>query len=75
VAACTTATRSFTYGSAPGVPVADHTEVLHLIDAHRLYGQRLGWIDAHLLASALLTGRELWTSDRLLHALADRVGL
>ena len=40
----------------PGVPVADHTEVLHLIDAHRLYGQGLGWIDAHLLASALLTG-------------------
>ena len=59
----------------PGVPVADHTEVLHLIDAHRLYGQGLGWIDAHLLASALLTGCELWTSDRLLHALAGRVGL
>lgn len=55
----------------PGVPIADHTEVLHLIDAHRLYGQGLGWVDAHLLASALLTGCELWTSDRLLHTLAD----
>ena len=59
----------------PGAPVADHTEVLHLINAHRLYGQGLGWIDAHLLASALLIGCELWTSDRLLHALASRVGL
>ena len=59
----------------PSVPVADHSEVLHLINTHRLYGQGLGWIDAHLLASALLTGCELWTSDRLLHTLADRVGL
>ena len=59
----------------PGVPIADHTEVLHLIDSHRLYGQGLGWIDAHLLASAVLSECELWTSDRLLHALADRVGL
>jgi predicted nucleic acid-binding protein len=59
----------------PGTPVADHTEVLHLINTHRLYGQGLGWIDAHLLVSALRTGCELWTSDRLLHALADRVGL
>ncbi len=59
----------------PEAPVADHTEVLHLINTHRLYGQGLGWIDAHLLVSALLTGYELWTSDRLLHTLADRVGL
>jgi len=59
----------------PGTPVADRFEVLHLINAHRLYGQGLGWIDAHLLASALITGCELWTSDRLLHTLADQVGL
>ena len=59
----------------PGAPVADHSEVLHLINAHRLYGHGLGWIDVHLLASALITGCELWTSDRLLHTLADRVGL
>ena len=59
----------------PGAPVADHSEVLHLINAHRLYGKGVGWIDIHLLASALLIGCELWTSDRLLHALADRVGL
>ncbi|HSL05293.1 MAG TPA: DUF3332 family protein [Nitrospiraceae bacterium] len=57
-------------GSAARAPVADHSKVLHLINAHRLYGQGLGWIDAHLLASALLTGCELWTSDRPLHALS-----
>ena len=59
----------------PGAPVADHSEVLHLINAQRLYGRGLGWIDAHLLTSALLAGCELWTLDRLLHTLADRVDL
>ena len=61
--------------SLPGVPVADHAEVLRLINSRRLYGQGLGWIDAHLLTSAVLVGCELWTSDRLLHVLADRVKL
>ena len=59
----------------PGALVADHSEVLHLLNTHRLYGQGLGWIDAHLLASALHIGCELWTSDRLLHTLAERLGL
>ena len=59
----------------PEGPLADHPKVLHLVNAHRLYGQGLGWIDAHLLASASLSECELWTSDRLLHMLADQVGL
>lgn len=59
----------------PGARLADHAEVLHLINSHRLYGQGLGWIDAHLLASAMLTGCELWTLDLRLHALAARVEL
>jgi hypothetical protein len=30
---------------------------------HRLFGRGIGWIDAHLLASAMLTGASLWTLD------------
>ncbi len=57
----------------PSAEVAGHEEVLQLIDTRRLWGQGLGWIDAHLLASALLTGCELWTRDRSLHAAARRL--
>lgn len=45
---------------------AEHFEVVHLVDAHRLYGCGLGWIDMHLLASAVLTECGLWSLDKQL---------
>ncbi len=48
----------------PAAQVAEHTEVLHLVSSHGLLGQGIGWIDAHLLASTLLTGCTLWTFDK-----------
>ena len=44
------------------VVVADR-EVRQLIEARRLHGRGLGWVDAHLLASCLVSGTELWTLD------------
>ena len=52
----------------PAAVVAKHEEVLYLIESHHLMGRGLGFIDVHLLASALLTGVLLWTADRRLHA-------
>ena len=48
----------------PAVQVAEHSEVLHLVSSHGLSGQGVGWIDAHLLASTLLTSCTLWTFDK-----------
>ena len=48
----------------PQARVAEHEEVLHLLEGRHLYGRGLGWVDAHLLASALLTGCTLWTFDK-----------
>jgi len=48
----------------PQARVAEHEEVLHLLVGRRLHGRGLGWVDAHLLASALLTGCTLWTLDK-----------
>ncbi|MEI6171362.1 MAG: hypothetical protein WCQ45_02620 [bacterium] len=39
----------------PQARVAEHDEVLRFIEARRLSGRGLGFIDAHLLASAALT--------------------
>ncbi len=50
----------------PHVQVAEHHEVLHLLETRRLYGRGLGWVDAHLLASSLLTGCRVWTLDKAL---------
>lgn len=54
----------------PSAVVADHHEVLRLIEERRLWGKGIGWVDAHLLASVLLTGCPLWTLDRRLHVVA-----
>ena len=56
----------------PVVPVAEDEEVLALLDRAKLYGRGLGWIDAHLLASAMLGDCAIWTLDASLkHAAAD----
>lgn len=51
-------------------------EAIALIDSKRLYGLGCGLIDMLLLASTLLTaGAALWTLDKRLNALAERVGV
>jgi predicted nucleic acid-binding protein len=52
-------------------PVATDSEALALIERYRLMGQGIGYVDVHLLASALLmeTGR-FWTRDRRLRGAA-----
>ena len=58
----------------PEARLADHHEVLHLMESRRLYGCGLDWIDAHLLASALLTDCDVWTRDRPLKVASARLG-
>jgi predicted nucleic acid-binding protein len=50
----------------PSAPVARQHEVLHLLQERHLYGRGLGWIDAHLLASARLMDCPIWTLDKTL---------
>lgn len=54
----------------PQAVSAEHSEVLHLLERHKLYASGLGWIDLHLLASALLSHCRLWTLDSRLAAAA-----
>jgi hypothetical protein len=62
-------------GHLPSAEVATHDEVLSMIDSRRLAGAGIGWVDAHLLASALLTDAPLWSLDRKLAAAARLLDL
>ena len=55
--------------------VAEHDEVLELIERTPLWGRGIGWVDAHLLASALLDRLRLWTTDRRLAVVARDLGV
>jgi predicted nucleic acid-binding protein len=60
----------------PEAVVARDDEVLRFIGRHALHGRGIGYVDAHLLASARLTpDGSLWTRDKRLHAAAKRLGL
>jgi len=60
----------------PQASVASHEEVMHFVNAHRLFGRGIGYVDAHLLASAkLITGCRLWTRDRRLGSIAGELSL
>lgn len=56
--------------------VAKEGHLLTLIETEGLAATGIGYTDAHLLASALLTpGGKLWTRDKKLLAQAERLGI
>jgi predicted nucleic acid-binding protein len=59
----------------PAAPVASVDEALALIERRALMGRGIGWVDAQLLASALLAGIPIWTLDRRLAAVAGELGV
>ncbi|RJR21240.1 MAG: type II toxin-antitoxin system VapC family toxin [Desulfobacteraceae bacterium] len=59
----------------PMAVLAEDGEVLRFIENNRLMGRGLGLIDMHLLASALLSGLQLWTLDKRLQQAALKLGV
>lgn len=59
----------------PVSELASDADVLELIENRKLWGRGLGWIDMHLLASAILSECQLWTFDKKLEQVAHDLGL
>jgi predicted nucleic acid-binding protein len=59
----------------PIAPELESAEVLAFIKARNLARRGVGWVDAHLLASALVLSGALWTLDRRLAEAADELGI
>jgi len=59
----------------PQARSASHDEALRFIEDRRLMGQGLGYVDVHLLASALLSSCRLWTTDAALAEACAGLGL
>jgi predicted nucleic acid-binding protein len=56
-------------------PLVTHSEVVEFVRHHRLQGKGIGWIDMHLLASALVVGARFWTADSSLERAAGQLGI
>ena len=60
----------------PGADVADDDEVLRFIGQNSLGGTGIGYVDVHLLAATRLTAdARLWTRDKRLLVVAERLVL
>jgi predicted nucleic acid-binding protein len=61
------------YTNLPYAATAAHDEVVALVVARDLRGTGIGWVDAHLLAAALITRATLWTADERLTRAARKL--
>jgi predicted nucleic acid-binding protein len=52
-----------------------HREVVEFAEHRGLHGLGIGWIDAHLLAAALVGRVQLWTADTALAQIAGELGV
>lgn len=61
------------YAYLPRASMLSHREVTVFVRARNLQGRGIGWLDAHLLASALVERVSLWTADTNLANLAHEL--
>jgi predicted nucleic acid-binding protein len=59
----------------PQAPLCDADDVVDLMEKEALFGAGIGYVDAHLLASAKITSARLWTRDKRLKKVATRLNL
>jgi predicted nucleic acid-binding protein len=63
------------YSRMDRVETIAHGEVVAFVRTRRLFSRGVGWIDIHLLASALVGRVTLWTADAGLFTLASELGI
>jgi len=60
-----------TFAQLPAATTATDDEVLALIEHHSLFGRGVGYLDAHLITSVMLTDNaKIWTFDKRMQAVA-----
>jgi predicted nucleic acid-binding protein len=63
------------FQSLPSTLVVEPNEYLEFVESRKLMGKGLGFVDIHILASAILSGVPLWTGDKRLAKAADDLGI
>ena len=63
------------YEQLPQAQTIPHGEVASFVRHRELHGRGIGWVDVHLLASAMVGHFQLWTADRKLSIVAREFGI
>ena len=62
------------YEQMPQAAMVPHRDVARFVRDRDLHGRGVGWIDVHLLASAIVGRLQLWTADPRFSAVAKEFG-
>jgi predicted nucleic acid-binding protein len=57
----------------PSIDTLDHSDIMEFIEYRKIMNKGIGYIDVHLLASALVSETPLWTFDKSLKKVANQL--
>ena len=63
------------YGRMNQAAMVPHRDVAAFVRDRELHGRGVGWIDVHLLASAIVSRLQLWTADPRFSSVAKEFGV
>lgn len=53
----------------------DHHDIMEFIEYRNIMNKGIGYVDAHLLGSALISETPLWTFDNALKKIANQLSI
>ena len=59
----------------PSTDILDHSEIMEFIEYRKLMNKGIGYVDVHLLGSALVSETPLWTYDKALRKMANQLSI
>ena len=59
----------------PSTDIIDHSDIMEFIETRKIMSKGIGYIDVHLLGSALVSEIPLWTYDQALKKIAIELSI
>ena len=59
----------------PSTDILDHYDIMEFIEYRNIMNNGIGYIDVHLLGSALVSETPLWTFDKALRKIANQLSI
>jgi predicted nucleic acid-binding protein len=57
----------------PSTDILDHSDIMEFIENRKIMNKGIGYIDVHLLGSALVSDTPIWTFDKALRKIANQL--
>jgi predicted nucleic acid-binding protein len=59
----------------PSTPLLEHDEIMDFIEGRNIINQGIGYVDVHILGSAIISETPLWTLDKSLKKIAKQMAI